>query len=93
MATEIVTPSPVFTEWTVGDLEIPCDFAEMTAGCPDQPARWVMFVADHGHGGTARLACDHCKTVRLTTEAGVECIACGHVTVPARHAYSRIEAL
>jgi hypothetical protein len=93
MATRIVTPSPVFTEWTVGELEIPCDYAETDIICPDRPARWVMFVEDHGCGSYVKLACDSCKAFRMTSEAAVECVRCDHVTIPARHAYSRVEAL
>lgn len=81
----------------VGDLEIPCDYADSRPGwfgCPNQPGRWLLFTRDHGCGTRVRVACEPCKTARLTAEDGaVECALCGHITAPPRHAYSRIEAL
>lgn len=93
MATEIETPSPVYLEWLVGDIESPCDFGG-DGNCDPDPAKWVM----HGKcptcgAGGARLACDGCKTARLQSEDGVECDYCSEVIVPARKAYSYVEAL
>lgn len=83
----------------VGDIEIPCDYGQYTpydGGCAPNvgAAKWLLVLADHGHGAETRLACTHCKDMRLLVEdAGVECDKCGHFTFPVRKAYSRIEAL
>lgn len=86
-------------EEIVGDHPICCDYAddEFNASdflCSKEPAKWVLVLVRCAtcHMGGARLACDTCKDIRLSSEGGVVC-DCGEVTVPARAAYSRIEAL
>lgn len=78
----------------VEDHAIPCDYSDDWA-CSDAPATWVMFkacpVCDKRG---ARLVCETCKDVRMSTEDGLICQpGCGEVVAPARHMYSRVEPL
>lgn len=95
-ATAVETPSPVYTEWTVGELEIPCDYGDdPVLPCPNGAAKWALYLTPHsecpGCNGV-RLACDRCKDFRMNFW-GVECVECGWSIKPARAAYARIEAL
>lgn len=82
-------------EQIVGELLTPCDYAGLEGAnpCPDQPAAWVLFLKPCCGVVRHRLACTHCKDVRLAGEGCVECPDCGHVTFPAREAYFLVEAL
>lgn len=74
------------------EVSLPCDYHEED-GCQDV-ARWILYGAGCCPAGACHaLACDHCKEVRMTTEDGVECVGCGLITAPARHAYRRVEAI
>lgn len=78
----------------VGDLEIPCDHIG-DGFCPGSAAKWVMVwrCPDCPNGGIS-LACGDCKDARMVSADGVEDVSgCGAVIAPARHMYSRIEAL
>ena len=77
----------------VPDMPLMCDYSEEPT-CPKGAAKWAMFCARCTCGASGiTLACGVCKDVRMSTEDGVECGVCGAVTIPARLAYSRIEAL
>jgi hypothetical protein len=78
------------------DKAIPCDYAN-EVGCPDTPAKWIIWFVQcptcHSEAG-ARFACDACKHARIDVHEGsaVHC-GCGHIWAPARHAYTRCEAI
>ena len=79
----------------VGDLEIPCDYADSKT-CPDLPAHWILYrkrdMCTCGKTG-AVLACDHCKDVRMSTDGALICTGCGDCITPPSSAYSLIEPL
>ena len=82
-------------EQIISDHSIPCDYAAGPV-CRDTPAAWILFAKPcDGCSWPAeqRLACDICKTWRMESGDAVECGACGFVITPARHAYTRCEAL
>lgn len=73
-------------------LEVPCSYAEEET-CSKGAARWVLHLVPCCSGMVQTLACGRCKDIRLSTEDGIECDRCGLVTVPARYAYYRVEAI
>lgn len=80
-------------EEMLGDPEIACEYSERRF-CSKQPARWIALV--RGHDCTSsldRLVCDGCKELILATDMTFECRGCNMLTTPARHAFSRVEAL
>lgn len=86
------TESVVFTELDQA-MAPPCELGGYDGGCPN-PARWVMWLEPCcSEELVFRLACSQCKNSRMTSEAGVVCGRCKHVTEPARYAYARIESL
>lgn len=76
----------------MGSAQFVCDFAN-SEGCPDDPAQWIMFTTKCVCGHKAiRLTCTTCKDRRMMADdSAVWCECCGEVTVPARHAYARVE--
>lgn len=81
----------------VGDIEIPCDFAESWDDCPNGPAKWVALrvTCECGFNGGARLICTHCKDVLMMSEDAIQCAGpdCPIIYQPARTIVSMIEAL
>ena len=75
-------------------FETPCEFGDDTRH-EHEGASWVLFLNPCcGDGVRVRLACDLCKTERMTVKlSAVECDDCGHVSAPARKAYFRTESL
>lgn len=75
-------------------LEIPCEYSEDSRH-EHESASWVLFLTPCcSEQIRVRLACDLCKTERLTVKlSAVKCEDCGHVSAPARKAYCRTEAL
>lgn len=82
MATEIETPSPVYTEWLVGDLQIPCDYSDRD-WCGKAHAEWVLFMVcpGCGHNGQ-RVTGSDCKELMLQSGYCVACPACDLVAEP-----------
>lgn len=97
MATEIIhTPSPVYVEWLVGDLELPCDFyVDGKVLCQGDAAEWVMYrnPCCPRAATTPALACEVCKGARVQDMIALECHFCKKVWEHATDAYSMIERL
>lgn len=86
------TPSATYVEWLARDHPLICEYSEEPV-CPKGQAEWIMHLVPCCSGMAQTLACTTCKDARLHSEDSVECGRCGLVTVPARHAYLRVEAL
>lgn len=93
MSTE---PIIEFTELvqSVGDLQIPCDWADNAIHDGEDPARWVatLVVCVCGRTG-ARLICGPCKNKALSTLDAAECGVCGEVYQPYRTVIATLEWL
>lgn len=89
----VATPSLVFVEWLVGDLQLPCDYSERRWGFSHGPAKWAGFLSPCACGEAGqRLFCEGCYGVFSRDDNCFTC-TCGDVTAPARHAFSRLERL
>lgn len=89
---EVVTPSPVYTEWLVGDMGIACDYADNNWCCKGK-AEWSLFlVCPKCLFNAVRLAGTGCKDLFMFTENLIECSACGEIDQPKAFMH-RIEAL
>lgn len=89
------TKEDLFTEIVEG-IETPCQFADRTEVCPDEPARWIMWLnpcCEKGLTTKFALACDTCKSVRMNAPIALQCRHCGHISFPAATAYTYIEPL
>ena len=89
------TKEDVFTDIVEG-IETPCQFAGRTKVCPDEPARWIMWVdpcCSEALAHSCVLACDTCKAIRLSNLVTIVCQRCGHVYSPASTAYTYVEPL
>lgn len=92
-------PEIDMTEWLILALDeehdIPCELGPVMSGC-DRGAQWIMFRAPNACSCKSRppaLACTQCKDYRMASDAGIVCRDCRDCIVPARMAYSRIEAM
>jgi hypothetical protein len=86
------TPSPVFIEWLVGDLQVPCDYMERDWCCKSE-AKWALFLACYACGhAQQRLAGTACKDLFVNTEDVVQCPVCEDFDRP-KVFLTRIEAL
>lgn len=78
----------------VGDLAIPCDWADNSIHEGDGPARWQVTLVTCVCGRTGiRLICASCKNKALWTLDAAECGACGEVYQPFRRVIRTLEWL
>lgn len=79
----------------VGEHDIPCDYSDRRwHGGTTRKAKWVMTTVVCVCGRQdVRLACQECKDLLLAVEDAVKCPGCDELYIPARLAYSHIEAL